>query len=51
MCARDWEATAVPELREQARQLAERLAGADLSERPRQDSESDRWRLAQQAVY
>jgi uncharacterized NAD(P)/FAD-binding protein YdhS len=47
--ARDWEATAVPELREHARRLAERLAGTELKV-PRQDSESDRWRLPEQAA-
>jgi uncharacterized NAD(P)/FAD-binding protein YdhS len=42
--ARDWEATAVPELREQARRLADRLARSSL---PRhQESERGRRRLA-----
>jgi uncharacterized NAD(P)/FAD-binding protein YdhS len=49
--ARDWEATAVPELREHARRLAERLAGAELKIHPRQDSESERWRLAEQVAF
>jgi uncharacterized NAD(P)/FAD-binding protein YdhS len=48
--ARDWEATAVPELREHARRLAERLTGAALGDRPRQDSESERWRLSEQVA-
>lgn len=48
--ARDWEATAVPELREHARRLAERLAGAELKVHPRQDSESDRQRLREQVA-
>jgi uncharacterized NAD(P)/FAD-binding protein YdhS len=48
--ARDWEATAVPELREHARRLAERLAGAALGSHPRRDSESDRWELAKQVA-
>ena len=43
--ARDWEATAVPELREHARRLAERLTGATLNGR-RQESESGRRQLA-----
>jgi uncharacterized NAD(P)/FAD-binding protein YdhS len=43
--ARDWEATAVPELREHARRLAERLAGAALNGQPRA-SEPSRWQLA-----
>jgi uncharacterized NAD(P)/FAD-binding protein YdhS len=53
--ARNWEATAVPELREHARQLAEQLAGAGLGERPREEFESDRhvltlrWRHVQHA--
>jgi uncharacterized NAD(P)/FAD-binding protein YdhS len=49
--ARDWEATAVPELREHARRLAERLVGAALIDRPRQDLESDRWRLVGEAAF
>jgi uncharacterized NAD(P)/FAD-binding protein YdhS len=44
--ARDWEATAVPELREHARRLAERLAGAAVKEHRRQESETGRWPLA-----
>ena len=48
--ARDWEATAVPELREHARRLGERLAGVELKVYPRQDSESDHWRLPEQAA-
>ena len=48
--ARDWEATAVPELREHARRLAERLAGAELKVHPHQDSESDRRRPAEQVA-
>jgi uncharacterized NAD(P)/FAD-binding protein YdhS len=43
--ARDWEATAVPELREHARRLAERLAGAELNGR-HQESESSRSQVA-----
>lgn len=43
--ARDWEATAVSELREHARRLAERLADAPVNRR-RQESVSGRWRLA-----
>lgn len=43
--ARDWEATAVPELREHARQLAERLADRALKGRRSQELEPDRWRL------
>ena len=42
--ARDWEATAVPELREHARRLAERLVGATFIDRP------GRWRVADQAA-
>ncbi|MGB6485598.1 MAG: FAD/NAD(P)-binding protein [Steroidobacteraceae bacterium] len=49
--ARDWEATAAPELREHARRLAERLAGAELKVHPRQDSESDRRRLTAQVAF
>jgi len=49
--ARDWEATAVPELREHARRLAERLAGTELKIHPRQDSESERWQRAAQAAF
>lgn len=49
--ARDWEATAVPELREHAQRLAERLAGAELKVHRRQDSESDRRRLAEQVAF
>jgi uncharacterized NAD(P)/FAD-binding protein YdhS len=48
--ARDWEATAVPELREHARRLAERIAGAELKVDPRQHSEYDRRRLAEQVA-
>jgi uncharacterized NAD(P)/FAD-binding protein YdhS len=48
--ARDWEATAVPELRDHARRLAERLAGAALIG-SRQDFESDRWRLTGEAAF
>jgi uncharacterized NAD(P)/FAD-binding protein YdhS len=44
--ARDWEATAVPELREHARRLAEQLAGTALKGHRRQGSESSRWHLA-----
>jgi len=43
--ARDWESTAVPELREHARRLAERLAGTALTGR-HQESPSARWPLA-----
>jgi uncharacterized NAD(P)/FAD-binding protein YdhS len=48
--ARDWEATAVPELREHARRLAEQLAGAALEGQRRQESESGRWRRAERAA-
>ena len=48
--ARDWEATAVPELREHARRLAERLSGAALGTQRRQESEAGRRRLAEQAA-
>ncbi len=44
--ARDWETTAVPELRGHAQRLAERLAGTALQGRQRQDRGSDRWRRA-----
>lgn len=44
--ARDWEATAVPELREHARRLAGRLGGAALGTRRRQPSDSGGPRLA-----
>jgi uncharacterized NAD(P)/FAD-binding protein YdhS len=47
--ARDWEATAVPELREHARRLAERLSGATLGHR-RQESEYARRQLAERAA-
>jgi uncharacterized NAD(P)/FAD-binding protein YdhS len=43
--ARDWEATAVPELREHARRLAHRLAGAELNGR-RHESVSRPWQVA-----
>lgn len=43
--ARDWEATAVPELREHARRLAHRLAGPAVNGR-RSESESSRWQPA-----
>lgn len=43
--ARDWEATAVPELREHARRLAERLAGITVNGR-RHESQSHRWLFA-----
>lgn len=49
--ARDWEATAVPELREHARLLAERLAGAALRGHRRQESESGLSWLAGQAAF
>ena len=49
--ARDWEATAVPELREHARRLAQRLVGTALRGHRRQEPESDRWRLAGQAAF
>jgi uncharacterized NAD(P)/FAD-binding protein YdhS len=49
--ARDWEATAVPELREHARLLAERLAGAALRGHRRQESEAGQWRLCEQAAF
>jgi len=49
--ARDWEATAVPELREHARRLAERLAGTALSDRPRQEFETERRRLVGEAAF
>jgi uncharacterized NAD(P)/FAD-binding protein YdhS len=48
--ARDWEATAVPELREHARRLAERLGGATLGSHRRQESESGRRQLAERAA-
>ena len=48
--ARDWEATAVPELREHARRLAERLADTALKGHRRQESEPRRLRLAAQAA-
>ncbi len=48
--ARDWEATAVPELREHARRLAERLAGAALKGQRREEPESRRWRPAERAA-
>lgn len=47
--ARDWEATAVPELREHARRLADRIAGAALKGHRRQAVEFSRWRLAERA--
>jgi uncharacterized NAD(P)/FAD-binding protein YdhS len=43
--ARDWEATAVPELREHARRLAERLAGNMVNGR-RHEPQSVRWQFA-----
>jgi uncharacterized NAD(P)/FAD-binding protein YdhS len=43
--ARDWEATAVPELREHARRLAERLASATTFNGKLRESESARWQL------
>ena len=46
--ARDWEATAVPELREHARRLAERLAGPTAGDQSRQQPEFDRRRLAEE---
>jgi uncharacterized NAD(P)/FAD-binding protein YdhS len=49
--ARDWEATAVPELREHARRLGERLAGTAVSDRPRQDLETERRRLVGEAAF
>jgi uncharacterized NAD(P)/FAD-binding protein YdhS len=49
--ARDWEATAVPELREHARRLADRLAGAALKGHRRQAAEFGRWRLAERASF
>jgi uncharacterized NAD(P)/FAD-binding protein YdhS len=49
--ARDWEATAVPELREHARRLAERLVGTALIDRSRQDFETDRRRLVGEAAF
>jgi uncharacterized NAD(P)/FAD-binding protein YdhS len=50
--ARDWEATAVPELREHARRLAERLAGTALEvRRLPQEAESDRRRFAEQPAF
>ena len=48
--ARDWEATAAPELREHARRLAERLAAAELKAHLGQHSESERWRLPEQVA-
>lgn len=48
--ARDWEATAVPELREHARRLAERLAGSAVNEWWRQGSQSGAWPLAERAA-
>ncbi|HEY6517532.1 MAG TPA: FAD/NAD(P)-binding protein [Steroidobacteraceae bacterium] len=47
--ARDWEATAVPELREHARRLAERLVGTALRGHRRQEPESA-W-LPRQAAF
>ncbi len=48
--ARDWEATAVPELREHARRLAERLAGSVANGWWRQPSQSAAWTLAERAA-
>lgn len=43
--ARNWEATAVPELREHARRLAERLAGTAIDDR-HHHSQSVKWQVA-----
>lgn len=48
--ARDWEATAVPELREHARRLAERLSGATVNEWWRRESRSTAWPLIERAA-
>ena|SRR5579883_2171559 len=47
--ARDWEATAVPELREHAQRLAERLAGSAINGWWRQESRSA-WTVAEPAA-
>jgi uncharacterized NAD(P)/FAD-binding protein YdhS len=49
--ARDWEATAVRELREQARRIAGRLADTALKGHRRQEPQSARWRLTEQAAF
>lgn len=48
--ARDWEATAVPELREHAQRLAERLAGFAVNWRRRQASQPGAWPLSEGAA-
>lgn len=48
--SRDWEATAVPELREHAHRLAERLADAALKWPRRRESEPGRWQLTERAA-
>ncbi|HEY7886856.1 MAG TPA: FAD/NAD(P)-binding protein [Steroidobacteraceae bacterium] len=48
--ARHWEATAVPELREHARRLAELVAGPDVNRCWSQVSHSDAWPLAEGAA-
>ena len=48
--ARHWEATAVPELREHARRLAERLAGPAVKEQWRRGSAAGAWQLAEGTV-
>jgi uncharacterized NAD(P)/FAD-binding protein YdhS len=48
--ARDWEATAVPELREHARRLADRLSGSTVNARWRQESQPGAWTLAERSA-
>ena len=48
--ARDWEATAVPELRQHARRLAERLIGATVNEWWRREAQHGGWPLAEHAA-
>ena len=48
--ARDWEATAVPELREHAQRLAERLSGSAVNGWWRQAAQTGAWILAERAA-
>lgn len=48
--ARDWEATAVPELRVHAQRLAERLAGSAVNGWWRQESRPGAWPLSERVA-